>query len=964
MIRGGLILSVVLALAPRYATTDLHRPFEDNVLMSMMGEVPTGRITGVHIIDEDRFITVGTEKTVRFWKKAGESLTEFRSPIRIPAGRAFNGTIWLSAFRRKDNEAYLALIWLGAGFNESRNAPRDQFNLTLLKLKVSDKDITVDRKTAYAKFEPKLIVNDVDVSAVGDVIVATRAEPTGKNKSDHTESTLVFTPSWLDHSLTGRKVQEEGSGVAISPDGQWIAVRSGGSVFKMQSNGEKKTKAFTKSCIALRWSDALYGLSNDGICMQEGSVNRPAAGLTKASLGFFARGDLEDSLKEWSKARGIDADWVEGLTAMDCLGPEGTTAESSNSKLAFGLSSLSRRIGESIYRLRWVSSALQLDRSLGGQSVRLTFDIIQKRVLTESSTVKEGNDYTVCGEGAKGSTFSDQSTLNWSKNEGAVFVGKDKKRVTLRDWPINTDIVLAALSPDRRLAILSDDCVVRIYEVDAATTGSYCDPRYYAYAVPQGLLSAGGHSARSLDVTSPSWFLWDSKLLQAAAGNGGEKLIGFHLNPEGNFGLADWIPYRQAFSNPTVAMARSITDEAPKPVDAFPVEIAGIEGAEIEGSGDSKRYVAANPKEIKLILRSKEFVGLGPGQITIMPALRLGGKDSRVSTVSRTLAEDEFSATLNPTPGSGVYSLSCAVTVGGKKAFTEPVLLQIGANVQSETSLPTYVVSCGNNVFDNLGRLQFAQRDAEAVYAYYNARKGSGPGYRAIEPSTDLTLESLQKKIAEVKEGIKGSEANLIFFVSSHGGFDKNTGKGYLMLRQSDPNRMADTAVEWRTLFDMLADTGARNILVLIDACYSGKALQGLVESQKSAGVGIGETSSQLMAARSQISIITSSTAMQTSGESIIGGNGFFTRALLDLLNGQKVEGSGIDVKAYLENGYLSANTLAQALKLEVPRLIRKEFKIDSLATGPQKSGDLISGYMQDPEGYIANRYFYVAKVH
>ncbi len=150
--------------------------------------------------------------------------------------------------------------------------------------------------------------------------------------------------------------------------------------------------------------------------------------------------------------------------------------------------------------------------------------------------------------------------------------------------------------------------------------------------------------------------------------------------------------------------------------------------------------------------------------------------------------------------------------------------------VVSDIDKPAYHISERKNDFAvvvGIGKYleipdaQFAERDAEAVKNHLLAMgfpsrnvvhlSGEKAGYKAIEKFVETWLP-------------KNTDENsrVFFYFSGHGSPDPQTGKAYLLPYDSDPNFLENTGYPISLLYSKLGILSAKEVIVIIDACFSG----------------------------------------------------------------------------------------------------------------------------------------------
>ena len=194
-----------------------------------------------------------------------------------------------------------------------------------------------------------------------------------------------------------------------------------------------------------------------------------------------------------------------------------------------------------------------------------------------------------------------------------------------------------------------------------------------------------------------------------------------------------------------------------------------------------------------------------------------------------------------------------------------------------------WVIAIGINEYDNLKPLKYANKDAEAIKAWCEREGGfdrdgiflfteDSPPIPASPPiPTQLTHGRLKRFLQrQFQTPLLNSGDNLWFFFAGHGRRDQD--KDYLMLPDSDPGNVRETAVSVDYITERLRRSGADNVVLLLDACR---------DEDSRGGLGIGEEEYQ--------GVITfySCTANQQSWEIDELQQGSFTHTLLEGLRRQ-----------------------------------------------------------------------------
>ena len=156
-----------------------------------------------------------------------------------------------------------------------------------------------------------------------------------------------------------------------------------------------------------------------------------------------------------------------------------------------------------------------------------------------------------------------------------------------------------------------------------------------------------------------------------------------------------------------------------------------------------------------------------------------------------------------------------------------------------------WAISIGINQYDNLQPLNFAKRDAEAMAAWFREEAKFDQVFLftadspAISANTPIPTQPIYGRVrrflqAQFEQPLLKPEDNLWFFFAGHG--MRHADKDYLMLADSDPGAIEQTAISVEYITERLRRSRADNVVLLLDACR---------EKSSRSGLGIGEEKHQ-----------------------------------------------------------------------------------------------------------------------
>jgi formylglycine-generating enzyme required for sulfatase activity/uncharacterized caspase-like protein len=220
-----------------------------------------------------------------------------------------------------------------------------------------------------------------------------------------------------------------------------------------------------------------------------------------------------------------------------------------------------------------------------------------------------------------------------------------------------------------------------------------------------------------------------------------------------------------------------------------------------------------------------------------------------------------------------------------------------------------WAIVVGINEYDNLRRLNYAERDAESVRDFFG-ELGFEQVYFFAENAPVISASSGAPFLAEptfgrlsnfldrrFEQAFLSPRDNLWFFFAGHG--NRAQSQDYLMLKDSNPRNLEKSALKLQDLAAQLQRSNAGNVILLLDACRDDGA-------GSRDGVGIGTK---------QQGVITfySCAPSQLSYEIDELQAGAFTSALLQ---GLKLRGA--------DGNCATVDRLASYLKIRVPALVER----------------------------------------
>jgi len=194
-------------------------------------------------------------------------------------------------------------------------------------------------------------------------------------------------------------------------------------------------------------------------------------------------------------------------------------------------------------------------------------------------------------------------------------------------------------------------------------------------------------------------------------------------------------------------------------------------------------------------------------------------------------------------------------------------------------------IAIGINTYTNLQPLQYGKADAEAMRDWFEKEASFDKVFLFTEDSPEIKTRPnpiptkptfghvrrfLRSQFQEKKSLLKPGD-NLWFFFAGHG--RREGGRDYLMLSDSDPGDVTNTAIEVNFVTSCLRECGADNVVLFLDACRNQEG------TRKGQGIGLEK--------HQGVVIFYSCSANESSYEVQELSHGVFTKFLLEGLSSQ-----------------------------------------------------------------------------
>lgn len=426
------------------------------------------------------------------------------------------------------------------------------------------------------------------------------------------------------------------------------------------------------------------------------------------------------------------------------------------------------------------------------------------------------------------------------------------------------------------------------------------------------------------------WVMWTPSGYYDA-NPGAEDLIGWHLN-RGKDQAADFFPasrFRKTFYRPDViakifetaddtkalqlakqesghdVQAVSITQVLPPVVEILLPQ----SGLEVSSTTLALKVSIRSPSDAPVTATRVRVNGLPQTAGRNQPLKLIG--DTREITV--TIPQQDAEIQVFAENKNGVSTpATINVTWAGKKA--------VPAQEDDRFKPKLYVLAVGVSKYQNPDyNLDLAAKDARDLAAVFEKQSGKLYSKVIVRLLTDdkATKDEVLGGLEWLKREVTSRDVG-VMFLAGHG-MNDNTGNYYFLPHNVDVTQLVRTGIAQNDI-KITLNALAGKAIFFVDSCHSGNAL-GTAKTR--AITDVNAFVSELASAENGVIVFTASTGRQLSQESASWGNGAFTKAVVEGLNGKadfqkngKITHKGLDyyvterVKA-LTNGQQSPVSIA-----------------------------------------------------
>lgn len=873
----------------------------------------TAAVNKVRFLDDDRFVTVSNDKSIRLWSvRSGESLEVLRPPS--DAGPA--GMLYALAVAPQGT-------WIAAGGYEWAGADQGVYVIDLIR-----------REVVTVLCGHNNVILDLDFSPDGRLLASASADKTVR----------VWDLQTRQNTKVLRGHRDSVYAVRFAPDGKRLATASldkSAGVWSVDSGSRLATlDGHTGGLQAVAWradgKQLATGSVDDSIRIwtDEGRELRHLAGLGNHVTSLRFLNDQDGLYFTLGGGGARDGGFVLNLNSnrprLSLIGHTNSVLDgalSPNRQLAATCDAsgeiciwrladgeLQRRFASRGHR-PWSAAWDPQTGAIAWGTANRYVSINERGPLEVAFRCSE-LDFVPLGSPnlPRAATRSGVLTMELTDPRTVVVRRPGSGPATLK-LPNPLDTVRCYSLLDEKTAAVGADFGLFVYATETGrllrSISGHSGIVWALAKSPDGryLLSAGddqtlriwdwraGRLLVSLFVAGSQWIAWTPEGYYAAS-PGGERLMGWQIN-HGPDRLGSFYPaaqFRNSLYHPelirrlldagSVAQALNqlradrpqVTPERLTTVEeVLPPEVA------ITDPSDSPHLTAQNQIAVSAEARSRSEHPVSALRLLLDGRPYEGRKGVQVvPTTGQTAGKATASWTVDLTPGRHDVAVQAETAVS--KGLSNPVEIDFRPATAESGRLPDlYLLAVGIGAYPGPLRLNYADQDAELITA--TMKQVSGKLFREIKTlqltNQQATRREILRGLAWLRREMTQRDIGVIFY-SGHGAKDE-AGNFYLVPVDGEPQDLPATGVAGSQLKDALVALPGR-VLVLLDACHAGAASG---DRRKAVEVITDELVRDLVTDDYGVIVMCSSMGREYSMESDEHRHGYFTVALVEALRGK-----------------------------------------------------------------------------
>ena len=195
-----------------------------------------------------------------------------------------------------------------------------------------------------------------------------------------------------------------------------------------------------------------------------------------------------------------------------------------------------------------------------------------------------------------------------------------------------------------------------------------------------------------------------------------------------------------------------------------------------------------------------------------------------------------------------------------------------------------FAVVVGIETYRDIKGVDFASRDAASVYLYLTKLMGYPEENIVFLPNERATKSDLEKYLGTWLGNRVTPKSTVLVYYAGHGAPNPQSGEPYLIPYDGDPNYLETTAYPLKTLYARLARLPAKEVVVVLDACFSGAGGRSVIAKGARPLVMTIDTP---VALKENMVVLAAAGAHQISTSNEKAGHGLFTYYFLKGLKGE-----------------------------------------------------------------------------
>ena len=298
------------------------------------------------------------------------------------------------------------------------------------------------------------------------------------------------------------------------------------------------------------------------------------------------------------------------------------------------------------------------------------------------------------------------------------------------------------------------------------------------------------------------------------------------------------------------------------------------------------------------VLMAEVFTELPPDT----DASALGKRDAAIRSIqqmakaySKNIVEQTLKNWTDSTKGSSMTASASQVSSEAHLPVSDVDTLPA---VKTNTKKNAYAVVIGIEHYRHgLPSANFASHDAFVVGEYLSKTLGF-PEENIIRLINDRALKSdLEKYFDQWLSNVVDSDSRVFIYYSGHGAPNPKNGDAYLVPYDGDPAFIDQTGYSLKRLYASLGNLKSKNIIVILDACFSGSGGKSVIAKGSRALVRVEKAGARNMV------VMTASADTQISSTYDEKGHGVFTYYFLKGIKGslEKDASSGLEFASLFE---------------------------------------------------------------